>query len=37
LVFVAYGLMSIPTMISAIMLAPRVMEAAKTYFNNVDR
>ena len=37
LVFVAYGLMSIPTMISAIALAPRVMEAAKTYFNNVDR
>ena len=37
LVFVAYGLMSIPTMVSAIVLAPRVMQAAKTYFNNVDR
>ncbi|MBC6426399.1 MAG: alanine:cation symporter family protein [Ekhidna sp.] len=37
LVFAAYGLMSIPTMISAIALAPRVMEAAKTYFNNVER
>lgn len=37
LVFVAYGLMSVPTMISAIMLAPRVMKEAKSYFNNVDR
>lgn len=37
LVFVAYGLMAIPTMISAIVLAPRVMEAAKRYFNEVDR
>ena len=37
LVFVAYGLMSVPTMISAIALAPRVMKEAKIYFNNVDR
>ena len=37
LVFIAFGLMSIPTMISAIALASHVMEAAKTYFNNVDR
>jgi len=33
LVFVAYGLMAVPTMISAIVLAPRVMEASKIYFN----
>lgn len=37
LVFVAYGLMAVPTMISAIVLAPKVMEAAKRYFNEVDR
>lgn len=37
LVFVAYGLMAVPTMISAIVLAPQVMEAAKRYFNEVDR
>ncbi|MEM7296641.1 MAG: alanine/glycine:cation symporter family protein [Bacteroidota bacterium] len=37
LVFVAYGLMAVPTMISGIALAPRVMEAAKRYFSNVDR
>lgn len=35
LVFVAYGLMAIPTMISAIILAPRVMQATKEYFTNV--
>jgi len=37
LVFVAYGLMAFPTMISAIALAPRVMQAANVYFKNVDR
>ena len=41
IVFVAYGLMSVPTMISTIALAPRVMKAAKGYFEdahkNVDR
>ena len=37
LVFAAYGLMSIPTMFSAILLAPKVMHAAKIYFNNVNR
>ena len=31
-VFVAYGLMSIPTMISAILLAPKVLKAARDYF-----
>ncbi|MEM9894806.1 MAG: alanine/glycine:cation symporter family protein [Bacteroidota bacterium] len=36
LVFVAYGLMSIPTMISAILLAPKVMQAAKVYFAKVS-
>lgn len=35
LVFVAYGLMSVPTMISTVILAPRVMEATKEYFSNV--
>lgn len=35
LVFVAYGLMAIPTMISTIMLAPKVMEATKKYFSEV--
>ncbi len=35
LVFVAYGLMAFPTMISAILLAPKVMEEAKRYFSKV--
>lgn len=35
LVFVAYGLMAVPTMISTIVLAPRVMEATKKYFSEV--
>lgn len=35
LVFVAYGLMAIPTMISAVVLAPKVMRATKEYFANV--
>ncbi len=33
LVFVAYGLMAFPTMISTIILAPKVMEKAKIYFS----
>ncbi|MEO9869714.1 alanine/glycine:cation symporter family protein [Ekhidna sp.] len=36
LVFVGYGLMAIPTMISAISLAPKVMKAAKRYFDEVS-
>lgn len=36
LIFVGYGLMSIPTMISAIILAPKVMEAAKSYFSRMS-
>ncbi|MEO9482943.1 MAG: alanine/glycine:cation symporter family protein [Ekhidna sp.] len=36
LVFVGYGLMAIPTMISAISLAPKVMQAAKSYFDQVS-
>lgn len=32
----AYGLMAFPTMISAIALAPRVMEEARRYFNRLD-
>ncbi|MDF9797010.1 AGCS family alanine or glycine:cation symporter [Catalinimonas alkaloidigena] len=31
-----YGLMAIPTMISALLLAPKVRDAAKKYFDNVD-
>jgi AGCS family alanine or glycine:cation symporter len=29
----AYGLMAIPTMLSTLLLAPRVMAAARDYFN----
>ena len=36
LVFIAYGLMSIPTMVSALLLAPKVLDAAKTYFAKVS-
>ncbi len=32
-----YGLMAFPTMISAILLAPKVMRAAKAYFGSIDR
>ncbi len=35
LVFIAYGLMAVPTMISTIALAPKVMEATKKYFSEV--
>ncbi|MEQ8469949.1 MAG: alanine/glycine:cation symporter family protein [Marinoscillum sp.] len=35
LVFIAYGLMAIPTMIGAILLAPKVIGASKAYFKNV--
>ncbi len=31
-----YAMMSIPTMISAIYLAPKVMEAARVYFNSIQ-
>lgn len=31
-----FALMAIPTMISALWLAPKVMERAKLYFNNLD-
>lgn len=36
IVFVAYGLMAIPTMIGAILLAPKVIQASKTYFSKLD-
>ncbi|WP_435372286.1 alanine/glycine:cation symporter family protein [Reichenbachiella agariperforans] len=36
LIFVMYGLMAIPTMVSAIYLAPKVMQAAKVYFAKVE-
>ena len=36
MIFVGYGLMSIPTVISAILLAPKVMVAAKSYFNRMS-
>lgn len=35
IVFVAYGLMSIPTMIGAIILAPKVVRASRAYFSQV--
>ncbi|MEL6560875.1 MAG: alanine/glycine:cation symporter family protein [Bacteroidota bacterium] len=35
-VFVAYGLMSIPTMISALVLAPKVLKEAKSYFTRLS-
>ena len=36
LVFIAYGLMAIPTMISAVILAHKVMKITKKYFNNLS-
>lgn len=35
LIFLGYGLMSIPTVISAVLLAPKVMEASKRYFDKL--
>lgn len=32
----AYGLMAFPTMIGAIMLAPKALQAAKNYFSRID-
>ncbi|MEM9327112.1 MAG: alanine/glycine:cation symporter family protein [Bacteroidota bacterium] len=36
IVFIGYGLMAIPTMISALLLAPKALGAAKTYFNSLS-
>lgn len=36
LIFVMYGLMAIPTMISAIYLSPKVIKEAKKYFSSLD-
>jgi len=36
-IFIAYGLMAIPTMVSSILLAPKVMEASKLYFGKVNK
>ena len=36
IVFIGYGLMAFPTVISALLLAPKAMEAAKTYFNSLS-
>jgi alanine or glycine:cation symporter, AGCS family len=33
----AYALMAIPTMVSALLLAPRVLEASRRYFADLDR
>ena len=35
LIDMAYGLMAFPTMVSAVILAPKVMEAANIYFKNI--
>ena len=32
-----FALMGIPTMISTLLLAPKVMQAAKEYFNRLDK
>lgn len=37
LVFIAYGLMSIPTMTSAILLAPKALSEAKIYFSELEK
>ncbi len=37
LIFVMYGLMAIPTMVSAIYLSPKVLKEAKRYFSNLER
>lgn len=36
LIFLGYGLMAIPTVISAIILAPKVMQATKSYFHRMS-
>ena len=36
LVDMAYGLMAFPTMISAVILAPKVMKAANIYFKKIE-
>ncbi len=36
LIFLGYGLMAFPTMISAILLAPKVMAATKSYFSRMS-
>ena len=37
LIDMAYGLMAFPTMVSAVILAPKVMEAANIYFKSVKK
>lgn len=34
-IFIAYGLMAIPTMVGALLLAPKVLAASKEYFSKV--
>ena len=34
-IFIGFGLMAIPTMTSAIILSPKVMQASRAYFNNL--
>ena len=34
-IFIGFGLMAIPTMVSAIILSPKVMEASRKYFRNL--
>jgi AGCS family alanine or glycine:cation symporter len=36
LIDMAYGLMAFPTMISAVILAPKVMKAAEVYFKKIE-
>jgi AGCS family alanine or glycine:cation symporter len=36
IIFIGFGLMSIPTLISALILSPQVMRASKTYFRSLN-
>ncbi len=36
IVFIGYGLMAFPTVISALLLAPKALATAKTYFNSLS-
>jgi len=36
LISASYGLMAIPTMLSTLLLAPKVMAAARSYFATID-
>jgi len=37
IIFIGFGLMSIPTLISAVLLAPKVMQASRSYFSSLNK